>query len=132
MLIESCVFNNNTIDFSLNSDSTVKFSVLNCVFSGTLPSSAFYDLASGNTFEMSTETVWLSHFYSRYCPGVTPGRTPAPTPLASTSRAASGTIPETGTIPATAAQTPMATPTVTCNVIDGFVATAPADIENYV
>jgi hypothetical protein len=133
MSLDSCVFNNNTNEFSLGGGTILgQYSVVRCVFSGNLPSSDYYDVETENFVNTATVTLWLTHFATEYCPAATPTALASGTPLASFSPAPSGTIEQSPDASGTPEMSPLATPSESCDVVDGLDVTEPMDIGNMV
>jgi hypothetical protein len=110
--IEACIFQGNTKEIYQFNVAKSKFIVVDCVFSGNLPSGDFYDQATNNKFQTETASYTISVLATLYCPTASP------------SMSGQTRSPSQSSIPV-ATQTKGASPaeTVSCVLYDG--ATAP-------
>jgi hypothetical protein len=91
--IDRCIFRGNTRELHIESPSSSqpKFSVTNCVFSGSLPSGDIYQKAVNNSVEMETASFAYLYFSTSACPNLWPAATPTKSPQATSEQTAEAT-----------------------------------------
>jgi hypothetical protein len=83
MSVNNCIFNGNGKEIAMHSTPSEvarRFALLDCVFSGNIPSPAGgFDTALGNIGNAVTASYMIEHFHTYLCPTASPTRSRSPT-----------------------------------------------------
>jgi hypothetical protein len=68
LIVDTCIFHDNTNELILDDSSEIGFIISNCVFSSDLPNGSYYLSTTNNIFNTKTISLYFAHFATSFCP----------------------------------------------------------------